>query len=300
MPHIYAITTHNKDPQLLAEYWKEDGICAVGHGWTFKEEYGDELPTDRFQLFPEISKGDIILAFATSHVIAYVGEVADNKLRDERENKIGRRYKYWNQRKVTWWDRPSHFHSEDLPLWMREQLPKRGQTTKKFNLKGRTFKEAKSTIKTDPRSGSALAPLNEDMVKAGLRSYFLSYAHVFERGLKIRRVEKEVARGHRPEFEGEDAAGTPVIIECKGSATATCCDQLARYSRKYYKGKRRPQSHCAAGVSDGKSAGTLPAGVSCTSCAKSPFLRWPDVSVHITLSARKGMRCEASCPFYVG
>ena len=234
MPHIYAITTHHEDPQLLAECWKEDGICAVGHKWTFKEEWGDKPPTDRFRLFPKISKGDIILA-TSGKMIAYVGEAADGELRIEKKNNTGRRYKYWNQQKVTWWTEPNHFHREDLPTWMGKQFPKRHQTIIEFDLKGHTFKEAKSVIKTNPESGSALASLNEDTVKAGLRNYFLTYAHVFERGLKIRRVEKEVARRHRPDFEREDATGTPVIIECKGSATAASCDQLTRYAKRYAK-----------------------------------------------------------------
>lgn len=163
--------------------------------------------------------------------------MADNKLRDERKNNTGRLYKYWNQRKVKWWRVPNHFRRKQLPDWIHGQLGKRGQTIRRLELKGHTFKEAKKLIKTRPRSGSALASLNEDTVKAGLLNYFLSYAHVFERVLKIRRVEKEVARRHRPDFEGEDAEGTPVIIECKGFATAASCDQLTRYAKKHHKNK---------------------------------------------------------------
>ena len=119
----------------MAECWREDGICAVGHKWTFEEEWGDEPCTNRFRLFQKaISKGDIILA-TCGKMIAYVGEVADNTLRDERKNTTGDRYKYWNQRKVTWWTEPNHFHREDLPPWMRKQFPKRGQTIKEFDLK---------------------------------------------------------------------------------------------------------------------------------------------------------------------
>src|SRR5208283_4129427 len=123
------------------------------------------------------------------------------------------------------------------PPWMRKQFPRRGKTIIEFDLKGHTFKEAKSVIKTSARSGSAFASMNEEMVKAGLQNYFFSHADVFEPGLKIRRVEKEVARRHRPDFEGEDAIGTPVIIECKGSATDESCDQLARYAKKHHKNK---------------------------------------------------------------
>ncbi len=239
MNHIYAINTHHKYPQLLAEYWSEDGVCAVGHNWSYEEEYPDpdKPPTGEWGLFPEIYKGDIILAYASDNMIAYVGKVADSELRTEKKNDTGRIYKYWNQRKVTWWTEPNHFHREDLPRWISKQFPRRGKTIIKLDLKGHTFKEAKSVIKTSPRSGSAFASLNEEMVKAGLRNYFLSHAHVFERGLKIRMVEKEVARGHRPDFEGQDAKRTPVIIECKGSATTTSCDQLTRYGKKHHKDK---------------------------------------------------------------
>jgi len=249
MPHIYAINTHHvkKNRQEVAECWRKDGICAVGCGWTFKEEYGDEPPTGWSRPFWEISKGDIILAYASDNMIAYVGEVADNKLRDERKNRknnTGCLYKYWNQRKVKWWRVPNHFRRKELPDWIHGQLGKRGQTIRRLELKGHTFKEAKKLIKTRPRSGSALASLNEDTVKAGLMNYFLSYAHVFERVLKIRRVEREVARGHRPDFGAQDAKGTPVIIECKGFATPESCRQLARYGRKHrknHKSKRRPR-----------------------------------------------------------
>lgn len=242
--NIYEIKTHADDPREVAEYWKGDGICAVGHRWSYKEEYAVESPTGQWGLFANISKGDIILAYARPNMIAYAGEVADKELRDERKNKTGRLYDYWNQRRVKWWKEPSHFHRKDLPPWIHTQLGKRGTTIRRLNLKGHTFQEAKSVIKTRARSGSALASLDEEMVKAGLRDYFLSNAQVFERGLKIRRIEKEVARGYRPDFIGEDRTARAVIVECKGFASTESCEQLAGYAKKYrktHKGKRRPK-----------------------------------------------------------
>jgi hypothetical protein len=225
----------------VAEYWREDGICAVGHRWSYEEEYAGEPARGQWGLFQQISKGDIILAYARPRMIAYVGEVADDRLRCENKNTTGRRYEYWNQRRVTWWTEPNHFHPKDLPRWIHRQLGNQGTTIKRLDLKGRTFKEAKSAIKTKPSTGSAFASLAEEMVKASLRNYFLSNTHVFKPRLKIHRVEKEVARGHRPDFEGEDATGSPVIIECKGYAKTEACDQLTRYAKKYRRRKQRPR-----------------------------------------------------------
>ncbi len=241
MPNIYEIKTHHTHPQEVAEYWKQDGICAVGHRWSYAEEYPDEPPTDQWGLFQQISKGDIILAYARPCMIAFVGEADDDQLLCEKQNHTGRRYNYWNQRRVTWWPQPNHFHPKDLPRWINRQLGNRGTTIKRLNLKGHTFKEARSVIKAKPTSGSAFASLAEDTVKAGIRNHFLSNAHVFEPGLRIHRLEKEVARGHRPDFEGEDAQGSPVVVECKGYAKAAACDQLTRYAKKYHRGKQRPR-----------------------------------------------------------
>jgi hypothetical protein len=220
MPHIYEIKSHHKYPREAAEHWKQDGICAVGHKWSFKEEYGNEPAEDRFRPFQEISKGDIILAYASPSMVAYVGEVADDELLCEKKNNTARRFGYWNQRRVAWWSAPNHFHPHDLPRWINKQLGSRGSTIRKIDLNGHTFKQAKSAIKTKPKSGSAFASLSEDTVKAGIRNYFLSNAHAFEPGLKIHKIERQVARGHRPDFEGEDAVGHPVIVECKGYARA--------------------------------------------------------------------------------
>ena len=213
----------------------------MGHRWSYEEEYAGEPARGQWGLFQQISKGDIILAYARPRMIAYVGEVADDRLRCENKNTTGRRYEYWNQRRVTWWTEPNHFHPKDLPRWIHRQLGNQGTTIKRLDLKGRTFKEAKSAIKTKPSTGSAFASLAEEMVKASLRNYFLSNTHVFKPRLKIHRVEKEVARGHRPDFEGEDATGSPVIIECKGYAKTEACDQLTRYAKKYRRRKQRPR-----------------------------------------------------------
>lgn len=241
MSKIYEIKTHHEYPREVAEYWRQDEICAVGHRWSYAERYGNKPAGKRFGLFQEISKGDIILAYARPNMIAYVGEVADGKLRCEKGNNTGRRYDYWNQRKVRWWTEPNHFHPKDLPRWIHRQLGSRGTTIRRLDLKGFTFQQAKSVIKTKPKSGSAFASLSEDTVKTGIRNDFLSNAHLFERGLRIHKVEKEVARGHRPDFEGEDAKGRPVIVECKGYATTKGCDQLTRYAKQYHRGRQRPR-----------------------------------------------------------
>jgi hypothetical protein len=241
MPKLYEIKAHHKHPREVAEYWRQDGICAVGHNWSYAEAYPDGPATDKWGPFQQIAKGDIVLAYAKPCMIAYVGEVADDQLLCEKKNITGRRWNYWNQRRVTWWLEPNHFHPRDLPRWIHRQLGSRGTTIKRIDLKRHTFKEAISLIKNKPRSGSAFAYLAEDTVKAGIRNYFLSNAHVFEPGLKIHRIEKEVAPGHRPDFEGQDAKGLPVIVECKGYAKAAACDQLTRYAKKYHRGKQRPR-----------------------------------------------------------
>jgi hypothetical protein len=241
MPDIYEIKTHHLNPRDAAECWRRDGICAVGHGWSYAEEYRNESPIGQWSLFPQISKGDIILAYAKPSMIAYVGEVADDQLLCEKNNHTSSRFDYWNQRRVNWWRFPNHFHPKDLPDWIHKQLGSRGATTKRLNLNGHTFAEAKHAIKTKPTTGSAFAALAEDTVKAGIRDYFLSNAHVFEAGLNIHRIEKEVARGHRPDFEGEDAKGSCVIVECKGYAKRSACDQLTRYAEKHHHSKSNPR-----------------------------------------------------------
>ena len=192
MPKIYEIKTHHKRPREAAESWRLDGICAVGYRWTYEEEYPDGLPNDQWGLFPKMRKGDIVLAYARPCMVAYVGEVADHKINYQKHNLTGRRHGYWNQRAVTWWPEPNHFDPKDLPHWLHRQLGTRGTTIKEINLGNHTFSQAKAIIRTKPTSGSAFASQSEDTVKAGIRNYFLSNAHVFEPGLRIRKDRRKL------------------------------------------------------------------------------------------------------------
>jgi len=55
------------------------GICAVGHEWTFREWVTSHLRVS--SAVREDMQGDIILAYASDNMIAYVGEAVDGELR---------------------------------------------------------------------------------------------------------------------------------------------------------------------------------------------------------------------------
>jgi hypothetical protein len=133
---VYAITTHHKNPPDAAEAWRECNVCAIGD---FEE---DSLT---YSTFDGINQGDLILAYSCHNRIAYVGEIANGKLRRENKNIVSDDPKddgfgYPNQKEVNWWDRPHHFSRKEklLPGDLRNQLGKRGKTVVQIKVNGET------------------------------------------------------------------------------------------------------------------------------------------------------------------
>ena len=245
MRNIYAITTHHEDPKRAAEAWKKCGVCAIGHWDTGTRRLAD-VPQTRLskygRLFLEIGKGDIVLAYTTDNTVAYVGAVIDGKYRYNDKNEVGqsRRFGYGHQLEIDWWDEPHHFSRKSLPSLLADQLGKRGVWVTPLDLGDFGFDKAANLLRNWPLSGSATAQPQEDMVKKGLRSYIVPHLDFLgEPGLRITAAEETDAAGNRPDFVGIDSSSRRVLIECKGSATESACDQLVRYGERHPKRKRR-------------------------------------------------------------
>jgi hypothetical protein len=233
MSSIFAITTHHEDKDKAAEAWHQCGVCAIG--W----EPGEN---EQAKLFREIDKGDLVLAYSGGNTIAFVGEATGRYVEDEK-NVVGRTKKsggfgYCYQQKVRWYDKPCHFPRADLPPWMRDQLGKPFKTVVRLELGRWSFDEAREIILTTAKSGSSFY-INEDTVKAGIRKYLGLQLDSLEKGLKIKSAEARTSETDQPDFLAEDRKGRRVIIECKGWAVPSDCDQLTRYRKGMAKEKPR-------------------------------------------------------------
>jgi hypothetical protein len=241
MNRIYAIVTHHERPDDAAEAWRECNVCAIG--WS---DYGNLkkakqalLPSDARE-FLKIEKGDMVLAYAGGNRIAYVGEIENGKYLHTSRNIVGRDeddggFEYPNQYKVRWYYKPYDFSRYDLPLFLFNQLGKRGKTVVPIKLYRRSFAEVKQIILTNARSGSLSYEVNEDMIKAGIRKYLRRHIDSLERGLKIVKSEKATSKTDRPDFIAKDKNGRAVVIECKGNAYPGDCDQLEQYRKNLAK-----------------------------------------------------------------
>ncbi len=213
-----------------------NGVCAIG--FTEKGDLRRLAPSSLnrdTQLFLEIGKGDLILAYATGNMIAYVGDVVDGANLFNTKNEVDRDFDYHNQKRVAWWDEPNHFKRTNI-LPFSDQLGKRGKTVVRLDLGPYSFDKAIEVIKACAITGSASSELNEDMVKMGLRTYMKN--HLDFLGLRIMKPEVQITPESRPDFIAADSTGKKVLVECKGTASAAACDQLLRY-REAYRGKPR-------------------------------------------------------------
>ena len=244
MSDIYAIVTHDKDPQGAAEAWKHEGVCAIG--WS---SYGNLKKAPRAKisgraakardLFLGMRKKDIILAYAMRNTVAYVGNVSDGVFHYSKENEVGdpQGLGYANQRAVKWWKEPHHFDKRQLPAWLAGQLGKRGITIVRLELQDYGFQATLDIIRKCARSGTALNEF-EDLAKAGIRKYVENRMSRLEAGLEITRIEHSINDTDRPDFIARDRGGRTVLIECKGAAVERDCQQLLRYGTNYRHGKK--------------------------------------------------------------
>ena len=237
MNAIYALTTHDERRDEAAEAWHELNVCAIGFvrfGNLRKAEETD-LPSNA-RNFLKMKKGDLVLAYAGGNRIAYVGEIADGKYMHTTKNIVGLDeddggFGYPNQYKVKWYDKPYDFSRKDLPDYLWKQLGIRGRTVVPIKLGRRSFDEVKQIILATARSGSLSYEINEDTVKAGIRKYLRRKMDSLEEGLTIIKSEESTGETDRPDFIAKDRNGKKVVIECKGYAYPSYCEQLERYGK---------------------------------------------------------------------
>jgi len=110
--------------------------------------------------FDQIQEGDLILAYSCHNRIAYVGEIANGKYKEDHKNIVGKKggggFEYPYQYDVNWWERPHHFSRKEksLPRDLRNQLAKRGKTVVQIKVNGKTalnaaeFSEVKEKIRS--------------------------------------------------------------------------------------------------------------------------------------------------------
>jgi hypothetical protein len=254
LSNIYVIVTHKistKTKERAAEAWRHGELCAIG--W---EKYGrlDRVSKRiiekdwRFakarELFLQIRKGDLIIAYPGKNMVAYVGTALDKYSGSRsfnRNNEVGREdgFGYPNQIRVKWCREPNHFdRAKELPLWLARQFPKRGQTIRKIDLGKHSFETAIQVI-NNSISMSGLTKI-EDLVKAGLNKYLYSAIDTLEHGLTINFAESGVGRG-RPDFEALDRNETPVLIECKGTGRENDIEQVKKYGKAFGLRKKTPR-----------------------------------------------------------
>jgi RecB family endonuclease NucS len=225
MNSIYAITTHHERKHEAANAWQECGVCAIG--W----ESGENSQS---RLFRNIQKGDLVLAFIGGSSIAFVGQI-DGPYVETYKNIVGKKesdggFGYPYQYKVNWYDEPCHFQKTDLPQWLADQIGKPHKTVVRLQLDRWSCDEVKNIILTTVKSGSSFG-VNEDTVKAGIGKYLHRHIDALEKGLKIKVSEEYISETDRLDFRAEDKDAKTVIIECKGHALPTDCDQLKRYEK---------------------------------------------------------------------
>ena len=201
------------------------------------------------KLFLEIEKDDVILAYATSNTVAYVGQVVGGFRRND-QNKVGKSEKsegfgYANQYKVKWWKTPHHFRRSQLPGELSQQIGKPHRTIARLELDSFAFDDTIRFIRQFVRTGSALDEF-ENLVKADLRNFLWCRIDKLEDGLEITRVEQFTSKNDKPDFVGRDATGNTVLIECKGTARERDCDQAQRYKKNYQTKTTRVRSMLVA------------------------------------------------------
>jgi predicted Mrr-cat superfamily restriction endonuclease len=210
---IFAIITHHKlgNEVEAAELWKRQGICTFG--WPnfnfcryrseeairecLKKENRDTRRTKEIWRFVrEIKKGDLVLAYTRKNTIAYVGEVkgpCEFNTGNDVGNLEGKFY-YPHQRKVKWWNEPHHFNRRDLPENFCDQLGKHGVIVAEIDPGSKGFEAFIEMIKVCASSGSKIAGINEDTVKAGLVKHLNHAIDRLEQGLIIKDAEIAIGK----------------------------------------------------------------------------------------------------------
>jgi hypothetical protein len=249
---IFAIVTHHSDREDAAEAWKEDGVAAIGWssaGNLTKIDDYDKLSqklrnsgrgASSLWVFKEMKKGDLVLAYVTKNIIAYVGEIAGG-YEYNKKNKVGMDTKqggfgYRHQRRVKWWTAPRYFSRKELPWEMARQLGIQGRIIAEVNPGRLGFEGLRNFLRDNAKrlSDSGLE-INEDTIKAGIRKYLHNYLSNLEKGLKIVQAERGVSDQKRPDFLARDQNGNLVLIECKGTAQEDAAWQVKNYLNKFKK-----------------------------------------------------------------
>lgn len=255
MSKIFAIITYHepKEREEAAEAWKIDKVAAIG--WsrvgdlrkihTFEQlsrklSPGSRGPKSLWTFLKEVKKGDLILAYATKNVIAYVGEVT-GRYEFETKNNVGINprkggFGYSHQKHVKWWMNPHHFSRSSLPKDIAEQLGLQGRTIVELNPGSLGFKGFRGYLESNAKSlTSTSLNLNEDTIKAGIRKHLHSSLPGFENKLKITHAERGVKDHKRPDFQAKDERGNLVLVECKGVADEKAINQVKGYLKSFSK-----------------------------------------------------------------
>jgi RecB family endonuclease NucS len=256
-PKLWLIVTYHEPSRTdeAAHAWKDFGVMAIGTNYynkndrknilkmktteEFRESYHNHTMFERF-LF-EVKNEDYVLAYVMKKTIAYIGQVK-SKAYFTQENIIGAKrgkhsgFHYCYQRDVKWFSKPVFFSTENLDKSLHDQFDYlKGVTIKEIKTR-KNVKEIIEKLKSSSDiSGRGESCINEDTVKAGIAKYLHNDLNKLKRGLKIVHIEKEVDRGHRPDFIAEDSEGNHILIECKSVANKETVKQAWRYSKKYNK-----------------------------------------------------------------
>jgi len=255
MSKIFAIITFN-DPKFreeAAEAWKEDQVTALGWSRTgdlskidtfeklsAKIGAGSRGPASLWKFLKEVKKGDLILAYATKNVVAYVGEVV-GQYEFNKKNTVGKSsekggFGYSHQRRVKWWPKPHYFSRTALPMDVARQMGLQGGIIVEINPGHLGPEGFRDYLKDNANKLTDTSlNLNEDTIKAGIRKYLHNNIPLLENGLRITQVEHGINDQKRPDFIARDLKGNKVLIECKGVADEKAIRQAKGYLQKFKK-----------------------------------------------------------------
>lgn len=249
MTKLVKVVTHHEIPGRAAELFAVEGVIAVGwaRGESIVGKTRDEIIqmlTDEGNSNPEwgasqlitfrdeIEKGDIIIAYAPTNIVALIGEVT-SEYKFNNKNRVGDpngEIDYPNQRKMLWWDKPRNFHRNLLSGDLSNSVASRGTI--------RILDHAVDVYKLrDGLNKIVLALASREVIlevtgEDEIHKFLKMHLGELEEGLTLKGSEYEVSVGNI-DILAEDKNGLPVVIEVKITAGDSAIGQIFGYIQAY-------------------------------------------------------------------
>lgn len=249
MTKLVKVVTHHVKPKRAAELFAEEGVIAVG--WARSESMAGKTRDEIVQILAdegnsnpewgasqlitfrdEIEKGDIVIAYAPTNVVAQIGEVSSEYVFNN-TNRVGDpngEIEYPNQREMLWWDKPRNFHRNLLPGDLSNSVASRG-TIRILDYDVDVYRLREDLQKI------ALAEASREVIlkvtgEEEIHEYLKKHLGGLEEGLTFKGSEYEVSVGNI-DILAEDKNALPVVIEVKVTASDSAIGQILGYIQAY-------------------------------------------------------------------